>query len=1004
MLLTDLFPAVHLGLEGIPTMKKQLFLGAMALGAVACTPEIAQEAPNLNVGLAEFDPSASPAVVPSPNDLAINQQTKKVQAPINPAASAAEQEFTRDYLNSLNGFPTSAIANTKIKDLDPSSVSPKTVIFIDMYAGTPLATKPVTPTLAYNEDTDLLNIIPPVDINTGLPAWPKGSRYAVALVGGENGLKTNSGNPIIGSATWAFINSDKSLVTCEDLTSPDCGPATELIPSAETDPAKRLADQTAKSLQLEQLRLGYKQVFDKALAPQGFKREDIVLIWTFSIVNQPDATINLAATDRVPTIIPFPNDLLRVPATATAAAHLNFPVPTTPGLQQDLFTGLNTLDGFSTTGAIVTENGDAQGVLDGTMFRVASDGPAPRVDAASLAAGVKFFKLSNLDKGTKPDVVPCLVEKSGDCGTSVGAAGIVEVPQQLQIVPKAPLDGATQYGAVLTTDLKDTKGRNVAPATAFALMRLANPVAVNGKSTISSVPDALAAALEPVRAAHKPFFDALAAAGLPRSKVALGWSFTTQSTTSVLQQLYTLPGGVYGTPAAPTSIFPVTSQVKAAMAGAQPAALPSGNIGAVYEVRANTPWLLTGPFGTLNPAAPRPTRYPFMLFVPTGTAPAGGWPVMVFGHGLTSNRTAVLGVANKMTGAGYAVAAMDAVYHGERTSCVGSATVLGTTGSVGDSGACANPATQRCEDNAASPSYGRCVARTDAARADCSAAALPAGVPADVFCSNVVSPSQGQCMADNKCEGGDFLRSAQGVPVISGWNFLNLGNLFTTRDNFRHHVVDFSQFVRVLGSQQLSDAVGGLNAAQVDYLGQSLGGIMGTMSTAVSPRVRRSVLNVAGGNLAGVLLTAPAFNDQRTAFLASLASAGVNPGTPTFDTFISLANTILDPADARNYAYLLDNNAAAGTDVNVHRTFIQYIEGDLVIPNANSLALINAANRTDAPRTVATYMYPASDPAIRDIAPASRHSFLNSPSIPEEVRHAAQDQIIGFLSTGTVAQ
>ncbi|MHA7627510.1 hypothetical protein [Corallococcus sp. M7] len=982
-------------------MKKQLFLGAMALGAVACTPEIAQDAPNLNVGLAEFDPSASPAVVPSPNDLAIitiDAQTKRVNAPINPAASAAEQEFTRDYLNSLNGFPTSAIANTKIKDLDPRTVSPKTVIFIDLYQGTPLATKPVTPTLAYNEDTDLLNIIPPVDPNTGLPAWPKGSRYAVALVGGENGLKTNSGQSIIGSATWAFINSDKSLVTCEDLTSPDCGPATELIPSTETDPAKRLADQTAKSLQLEQLRRGYADVFNKALAPQGFKREDIVLIWTFSIVNQPEATINLAANARVPTIIPFPNDLLRVPATATAPAHLNFPIPTTPGLQQDLFTGLNTLDGFSTTGALVSENGDAHGVLDGTMFREAADGPAPRVDAASLAAGVKFFKLSNLDKGTKPDVAPCLVEKTGDCGTSVGAAGVVEVPQQLQIVPKAPLDGATQYGAVLTTDLKDTRGRNVAPATAFALLRLANPVFANGKSTISSVPNELAQALEPVRAAHKPFFDALAAAGLPRSKVALGWAFTTQSTTSILQQLYTLPGGVYGTPAAPTSVFPVTSQVKSAMAGA---GFASTNVGAVYEVRANTPWLLTGPFGTLNPAEPRPTRYPFMLFTPATAAPTGGWPVVVFGHGLTSNRTAVLGVANKLTGAGYAVAAMDAVYHGERTSCVGAAAVLPTPNPVGDDAACADPSTQRCETNPASLSYGRCVARTEAARADCSAASLPQGVPnGQVYCSNIAN--QGQCMADNKCEGGDFLRNAQGVPQISGWNFLNLGNLFTTRDNFRHHVVDFSQFLRVLGSKELSDAVGGLNAAQVDYVGQSLGGILGTMSTAVSPRVHRSVLNVAGGNLAGVLLTAPAFQAQRTAFLASLASAGVNPGSPTFDTFISLANTILDPADARNYAYLLDNNPAAGEDPAVHRAFIQYIEGDQVIPNANTQALINAANRADAPRTVATYMFP--EAVIGAIPAAGRHAFLNNPQIPETVRNAAQDQLIGFLKTGAVAQ
>ncbi|RKH70021.1 hypothetical protein [Corallococcus aberystwythensis] len=976
-------------------MKKQLFLGAMALGAVACTPEIAQDAPNTNVGLAEFDPTGSPAVVPSPNDLAINRATGLVNAPINPTASAAEQEFTRDYLNSLNGFPTSAIANTKVKDLDAFTVNTRTVVFIDLYAGTPLAKKPVTPTIAYNEDTDLINLIPPVDPNTGLPAWPKGGRYAVALIGGENGLKTTSGHPIIGSATWAFASSPKPLVTCEDLTSPDCAPATEIIPSTETDAAKRLADQTASALQLEQLRRGYAPIIE-GLVAKGIKREDVVLVWTFSIVNQPEATINLSANARVPTIIPFPNDLLRTPATKTAPAHLNFPVPTTPGLQQDLFTGLNTLDGFSTTGAIVAENGDAQGVLDGTMFREAADGPVPTVDPSSLAAGVKFFKLSNLDKGTKPDVVPCLVNNTGDCGTSVGAAGVVPVPQQLQIVPKAPLDGATQYGAALTTDLKDTQGRNVAPATAFALMRLANPVFVNGKSTISSVPDGLAQALEPVRAAHKPYFDALAAAGLPRSKVALGWTFTTQSTTSILQQLYALPAA-FGTPSAPSSVFPITPQVTGAMTAA---GFDSGNINAVYEVRANTPWLLTGPFGTLNPAEPRPTRYPFMLFVPNGTAPAGGWPVLVFGHGLTSNRTAVLGVANKMAGAGYAVVAMDAAYHGERTSCVGSAAVLPTPNPVGDDAACASPQTQRCENSPASLSYGRCVARTDAGRASCAAAALPDGVPADTYCANI---SQGQCMADSKCEGGDFLRNAQGVPAISGWNFLNLGNLFTTRDNFRHHVVDFSQFLRVLASQDLSTAVGAqLNAAQVDYVGQSLGGILGTMSTAVSPRVRRSVLNVAGGNLAGVLLTSPAFAAQRTAFLGSLASAGVNPGTPTFDTFISLANTILDPADARNYAYLLENNAAAGTDAKVHRAFIQYIEGDQVIPNANTQALINAANRADAPRTVATYMFP--EAVIGAIPAAGRHAFLNNPQIPQTVRDAAQDQIIGFLATGAVAQ
>ncbi|RKG77319.1 hypothetical protein [Corallococcus terminator] len=978
-------------------MKKSLFLGAMALGAVACTPEIAQDAPDTNVGLAEFDPTGSPAVVPSPNDLAINRATGLVNAPINTKASLAEQEFTRDYLNSLNGFPTSAVASTKVKDLDPRSLSAQTVVFIDLKAGTPIATKPVAPTVAYNEDTDLINLIPPVDANTGLPAWPKGGRYAVALIGGENGLKTTQGHPIIGSATWAFASSPKSLVTCEDLTSPDCAPATEIIPSTETDPAKRLADQTASALQLEQLRRGYGPLID-GLVAKGFKREDVVLLWTFTILDQPEATINLSANARLPTIIPFPNDLLRVPATATAPAHLNFPIPAQDGLQKQLFQGLNTLDGFSTTGAIVSENGDAHGVLDGTQFRDATDGPAPLVDPSSLATGVKFLKLSNLTSGTQPDVATCLVNNTGDCGTSVAPTGVAPVPQQLQIVPKAPLDGATQYGAVLTTDLKDTRGRPVAPATAFALMRLANPVFANGKSQISSVPDALAQALEPVRAAYKPYFDGLAKAGLPRSKVALGWSFTTQSTTSVLNQLHALPTAV-SYPNAPNFVVPTTSQVKGAMAAS---GLATNNIGSTFESQGNTPFLLTGPSGTLNPAEARPTRYPFMILLPNTPAPSAGYPVVVFGHGLTGNRTNVLGVANKLTGAGFAVVSMDTVFHGERTTCVGSAATLGTTGTVGDSGACADPSAQRCEADAAKESYGRCVARTEATRVVCDDAAR--GVtPADLFCS---AQGQGRCSADKKCEGGSFLLNPQtNAPAISGWNILNPGNLFATRDNFRHSVVDFAQFQRVLSSPELSAGLvqfggGKLDATNVDYVGQSLGGILGTLISGTSPRVHRTVLNTAGGNLVGVLLSSPAFTSVRTAFLAQLATAGITPGIPAFDTFMSLAGTILDPADPRNYAYGLENTAAAGTDVNVHRAFIQYIAGDGVIPNPTTLALIAAANRTAAPRTVASYQFTYS---TDDLAADLRHGFLSDPRVNIAIRDAAQDQVISFLTTGTVA-
>ena len=57
-------------------------------------------------------------------------------------------------------------------------------------------------------------------------------------------------------------------------------------------------------------------------------------------------------------------------------SKVTLPVPPDAGALTDLYTGLNTLDGFSTTAPIVTENGDAVGPLIGG-----------RVDPASIVFG-----------------------------------------------------------------------------------------------------------------------------------------------------------------------------------------------------------------------------------------------------------------------------------------------------------------------------------------------------------------------------------------------------------------------------------------------------------------------------------------------------------------------------------------------------------------------------------------------------------------------------------------
>ncbi len=946
-------------------MKKLLLVGALSLSAASCAPEIAQDAPPDYV-IAEFNPAGSPVVVPTPNDLAIDPATGLVNAPIDPNSPPAQQEFTKDYLNTLNGFPTSVTASTKIADLDKTTINANTVRFIDLLQGTAIATPAVTPTIAYDEDTDQLVIAPPA---TG---WPKGGRYAVALVGGDTGLKGVGGKRVVGSSVWALASLEKPLVTCEDLTASDCRPTTDLIPSTKTDPAERLADQTASALRLEQLRRSYKPLLD-ALETQGVKREDIVLLWTFRIMNMPEATFNPAAS-----IIPFPNNLLLNPQTG----RVNLPIPPNASpAQQQLIAGLNTLDGFSTTSAIVSENSETLGAID----------TGSRLDPGSLEAGTRFIKLT--PGGTAPNVRVCL-----NCASSNPAANN---PQQLQFVPQLPLDEKSTYAAVMTTDLKDERGRKLAPSGAFALLRMKSSLVADGKSQVSGVSDANAIALEAARAGLKPMFDALEQAGMPRAKLALAWAFTTQSTLSTLQQLHALPEAQYGPaglPNQPLYLADVTETVTDDMTAI---GLPSGNISKIFRGSIVLPVVVTGPGGTLNPAAPKFERAPFLLAIPTGDVPTEGFPVTIFSHGLRSHKGTVLPLLNALAAGGQATIAIDTVFHGDRSTCAGITAAAGLSDGTAPidtpDKACSTGST--CDVTATSPTYGRCIAATPTAcnpstgAGDATCHALVEG--SRCFPTSNTDPAAGVCDTP-------FRATSQGQVLISGWNMLNPTNLFATRDNFRQHTIEHAQLERVLAANGIdtqleAQGAGKIDGSRINYIGQSLGGMLGPLYTAASPRVRNAVFNASAANPVGFFLTSPALAQARTGFLATLAAQGINQGTPAFDQFIGLARMIMDPADPINYIYAVENGPASPAN---REAFIQYIENDQVAPNPLTEALIAAANNRAAERKdVASFKF---TPTTGELPLDKRHSFLLDFSGNPAVTTQAQTQAVQFVNTGTL--
>ena len=219
---------------------------------------------------------------------------------------------------------------------------------------------------------------------------------------------------------------------------------------------------------------------------------------------------------------------------------------------------------------------------------------------------------------------------------------------------------------------------------------------------------------------------------------------------------------------------------------------------------------MTGPRpGTFDGAAPGDRgALTFALAVPAAPAPSGGYPLSIFGHGLTRDRDDFLAIANSLALAGQATIATDVVFHGERSTCTGSgayvAAVAGAT-TVSDDNACADPTTQKCDEGMRGATQSLFkgddasrVTPRPASRAP--ASALRAG-PTPPATSGAPRPASARAspVPDGVCEGGDFLRSG-GVPVISGWNIFSLTNFFATRDNFRQQVIDLSQLVGTLAA------------------------------------------------------------------------------------------------------------------------------------------------------------------------------------------------------------
>jgi hypothetical protein len=952
---------------------------------VACAPDIPQNPPPASAIVVEFtlsaDPS-TPSVVPLPNDLGI--VNGKIMPPTLTTDTPAQKEFNQSYLATLGGFPFESTASVMLSGaLDATTVSATTVVGLDLTlakmnpasAAVVLAPTYVPPT---NDGTpagtlSTITIAPPAG------GWTRKHQYAIALVGGAKGLQGKNGEAVIGSQTWPLVSGPMPLVNCPggnetsagDLASPDCTLAVDVIPSPLTDPEQRLQAQLAIAKQLEPIRAGYAPIVAQLEKSLGVPRAQIPVLWTFTTVDAGEVTFDPAHS-----VIPFPNDLLLSNGKVTlpnpktgmplTMADCMSPTDQTIGLT----CLLNSLDGFSTAAPPISAKSNTLGAAAQATLDPATVLPT------SVGLAVVASKAPAEEQTGAPIYNPCVSCLSSKPTTPP----TTPPPDVLQWQLVAPLDEKTTYLAWVTGDVKDNQGKGVIANPVFALLRLTNPlVDAKGHATVNILSDAQAAQLEPLRAGMKPAIDAVVAKGVPRSNVTLAWTFTTQSEGTILDELYGYPpqAALLGLTDTLNYLYDATPTYQAIAMGAGITDVSS--IGKFLVGQFTAPVAVTGPAGTLNPYHPKMLPVTFTLTIPSAPPPTTGYPLTIFGHGITRSREDFLLLAGALAAAGQATIAAETVYHGERTSCTGyKATGMAMT----DDAACADSVNQKCNEQ---PINGRCIAKDATKALTCTPDAHGGG---DLFCA---MNGQGACVGspgNYSCEGGDFLRllpdgktpapaaiASYVQPTISGWNMFSLSNFFSTRDNYRQQVIDLAQLVRVIkgtdpamGLSAMATAVSGsaiaFDTTKLGYVGQSLGGILGTLFNAVSPDTTNVVLNVPGGDQPQVILNGGAWGAQRMALINALAMQGIQFGTPAFDQFVGVAQWVLDPADPTNLGWRLTHPVPVcplgmarvngmcpmgGTPVDTpnknRAAFIQFIEGDQVVPNVSNLILVAAADR-----------------------------------------------------------
>ncbi|QQD20738.1 hypothetical protein GJQ54_02665 [Oceanospirillaceae bacterium ASx5O] len=293
---------------------------------------------------------------------------------------------------------------------------------------------------------------------------------------------------------------------------------------------------------------------------------------------------------------------------------------------------------------------------------------------------------------------------------------------------------------------------------------------------------------------------------------------------------------------------------------------------------------------------------PIMVTLPNAAAcdnPAK-WPVAIYQHGITVDRTAGVLVGNALAKACVAMVAIDHVMHG-----VGPTSATGLVFNVEQVSKNYNPSVSATA--AASPFA---IARAGMIESDGDSPVVNLRERHNNVGKNAAQQNVDMVFKDAV---GDYA-GANNVGA-SGDLYINLMNFSRTRDAMRQTVVDLLNLSASIGAMDVNaDGSHDFDTSKVYFIGHSLGGIIGTTFVAVNndpsvraynvnlPEIKAAILGNAGGGVVKLLENSPGIGALK--ILPGLkAAAGLEQGSANFEKFFGVFQAILDSVDPINFAY-----------------------------------------------------------------------------------------------------